>query len=254
MKNSCPVFHFVRNYQAVNMFLKLESASGHLFAGPTQSGKSTTIFRIIKEKDTVFKHPPERIIYAYGAWQPAFENLKNDVEFYEGLPGKEDIYNWTPDVMQHTMLVLDDVIHEATESWDIASAFTIFAHHRNMTVFLVSQNIFSPGKCSRTISLNCLYLWLFRNRRDRHQLKILGSQLLPGETDYFMQSYDDATAEPFNYLHVNLHPCTNREFLLQSRVLPGQVTWLYTSRGKSADIPKVWSVCNEMSTMKDGRD
>lgn len=228
------------------MFLKLESACGHLFAGPTQSGKSSTIFKIIKDKDHLFKDPPKKIIYAYGAWQPAFDNLRDDVEFYEGLPSKEDIYNWTPDLNSHTLLILDDIIHQATESWDIMSLFTVHCHHRNISVFLVSQNVFCPGKCSRTVSLNCLYLWLFKNKRDRHQLKILGSQLLPGESNYFMTSYDDATEAPFNYLHVNLHPSTPRKFLLQSRVLPGEVTWLYTPI-KSGENPRVWSVDSEAS-------
>jgi DNA polymerase III delta prime subunit len=223
------------------MFLKLESACGHLFAGPTQSGKTSTIFRIIKEKEELFKEPPQKIIYAYGAWQPAFEDLKNEVEFYEGLPTKEDIYGWTPDVASHTLLILDDVIHQATESWDIMTLFTVHCHHRKISVFLVSQNVFCPGKCSRTVSLNCLYLWLFKNKRDRHQLKILGSQLLPGEADYFMKSYDDATAVAYNYLHVNLHPSTPREFLLQSHVLPGEVAWLYTPH-KKEEVPKLWSV------------
>ncbi len=253
IERSCLLFHSSDRTEAVNMFLKLESASGHLFTGLMQSGQSSTIFRIIKEKDDLFKDPPKKIIYAYGAWQPAFEELRDKVEFYEGLPTKEDIYNWTPDLNLHTLLILYDIIHQATESWDIMSLFTVHCHHRNITVFLVSQNIFCPGKCSRTVSLNCLYLWLFKNKRDRHQLKTLGSQILPGESAYFMESYDDAISEPFNYLHVNLHPHVDRMFLLQTRVLPREVTWLYTPR-KSEEIAKVWSVCTQSSETEDGRD
>lgn len=66
------------------------------------------------------------------------------------------------------------------------------------------QNVFHQGKNSRTISLNANYIVLFKNPRDKLQINTLAQQMYPGRKSYCMDSYEDATKEPFSYLIVDL--------------------------------------------------
>lgn len=125
----------------------------------------------------------------------------------------------------YVVLVLDDVMQEAFASVEIMSLFTINCHHRNMSVIFMTQNIFPPGKCARTISLNCHYIILFKTKRDKLQVQTLGKQIFPGETKYFMSSYRDATIEPFGYLLCDLHPRSDKEFQLRTHIFPNELTW-----------------------------
>ena len=44
--------------------------------------------------------------------------------------------------------------------------FTRGSHHMGVSVLYRTQNLFPPGKLSRTISLNSHYMLIFRNSRD----------------------------------------------------------------------------------------
>ena len=62
------------------------------------------------------------------------------------------------------------------------------------------QNLFHQGKGSRNISLNSHYLVLFKNPRDKLQILTLAKQMYPGQTDFFLNQYEEAVKRPFGYL------------------------------------------------------
>ena len=55
------------------------------------------------------------------------------------------------------------------------------------------QNLFPPGRRSRTISLNCHYMIVFKNPRNLLGISILASQMYPHSTNFLVQSFQDAT-------------------------------------------------------------
>ncbi len=55
--------------------------------------------------------------------------------------------------------------------------FTTDSHQLNISVFKITQNLFSQGKYARTIGLNCHYVFLLKNPRDRFQISVLGKQM-----------------------------------------------------------------------------
>jgi hypothetical protein len=75
---------------------------------------------------------------------------------------------------------------------------------------MLSQNLYPPGKYTRTISLNYY--------RDSRQVITFGSQILPGHVTYF----EAATRPNFGYLHVCLEPKQDKEYQLRSNILPGE--------------------------------
>ena len=210
------------------MFLKFPSPSNFLLAGMTQSGKSFWGKRLIENKEQMFQIPPKRVVYVYSTFQPLFKELQSlGVKFHEGLPTKEQLEQWTIS-RDHLLLFLDDVITSACNSLDIVTLFTVTSHHRNVTTVLMLQTVFAPCfRYARVLSLNSHFFVLFNTKRDRQQIVNLGKQIFPNQSNYFMTCYEDACSEPYGYLLCDLHPATDKKFMLRTRIFPGEVTWFY---------------------------
>ena len=207
-----------------NSLLPFTAPTTILICGSTQSGKTHFTKRLLQNADGMFSIPVDKIIYAYSEYQPMFDEMRANIPrliFHEGLPSKEDIERYTEGV-NHTMVVLDDLMLQVAQSQDCVHLFTVTSHHRNVTTVLLSQNLYPPGKYARTISLNCLNVILFKNYRDSRQVITFGSQILPGHVPYFKAAYEAATGPNFGYLHVCLEPSQNKEYQLRSKILPGE--------------------------------
>ena len=57
------------------------------------------------------------------------------------------------------LIILDDLLNEVY-SKDVCDLFTKGSHHRNISVLLLTQNLFHQGINCRDISLNAKYLVL----------------------------------------------------------------------------------------------
>ena len=114
---------------------------------------------------------PSRIVYHYGEWQPAYEELTWLVEFIHGPPST---------LPENGLLIIDDLMHQIESDPKIADLFTKGSHHHNCSIILLLQNLFTKGRIIRTISLNAHVLILMRNLRDKSQIYSLARQLEPG--------------------------------------------------------------------------
>jgi len=59
-----------------------------LIAGPTQSGKTTIIEKILEQNKDLIKPNISRIIYCYARWQAKYEELYKNIpiiEFFQGI-------------------------------------------------------------------------------------------------------------------------------------------------------------------------
>ncbi|CAF1128082.1 unnamed protein product [Brachionus calyciflorus] len=151
-----------------------------LIAGPTQSGKTYFVRNILKSLHLMIDKKINRIIYCYSAYQPFFESLKTfNIEFVEGIPNLDDI-----NASDSNLIILDDLLKECQDNSIIQNLFTVDSHHKNLSVFLLSQNLFPQGKCSRPISLNCHYIVVFNNPTNRSQIYSLARQMFPQKVFY----------------------------------------------------------------------
>ena len=197
--------------------------------GCTQAGKSTFIKQLLAEGDHMFTTVPKWILYCYGVKPESETEMKEKIpliEFHEGLPSKDMIEEKTEN-KEHGIVVLDDLISEVVSSPNAESLFIRGSHHKNMTVILVSQNLYYQGRAARTISLNLHYLVLCRNLRDKSQVRCLAQQAFPGQVKDFMRVYEDVHKKPFNYLIVDLHPHTDDRYRLRSQVFKDQLPIIY---------------------------
>ena len=73
--------------------------------------------------------------------------------------------------------------------------------------------------------MNTHYFILFKNPRDIHQIKYLGSQL--GFRKKLLEAYLDATAEPFSYIMIDLAPGSDSSYISRSHIFPKELAIVY---------------------------
>ena len=140
------------------------------------------------------------------------------VTYVEGIP--EDIPSLFPANCPPGILVLDDLMRNCSDEELILDLFTKVSHHCDVTCIYLTQNLFPPGKFSRSISLNAHYFIAFNNPRDTLGFRTLAQQAFAGNVPYVSESFQDATSHPFGYLVLDLHPRTQNIQQLRTRILP----------------------------------
>lgn len=214
-----------------------------MIAGPTSSGKSTILQKIIDFQEGGIRPCPEQILYCYSIWQPLYDDIRKkwgaraplfsnlssyskQLIFHEGIPQLDDF-----DSNKRMLLILDDLMDQCGKEKSILDIFTKFSHHKNISVIYVAQNIFCNGKNSRTISLNCQYMILTNNPRDRLQVKVLGKQMFPNDSEYFTESYNDAvSSKKFGYLVLDMSQETENENRIQTGIFINDERIIYRKK------------------------
>ena len=204
------------------MSCKLHHPFTAVVAGPTGSGKSEWVLRLIDHANEMIEPAPEEIWYCYGEFQPLFGRYPQ-VKFHEGMP---DFTKF--DGRRATLLVLDDLMTETNDG--VANLFTKGSHHRNVSVMFLTQNLFYKNRHMRTISLNSHYMVLFKNPRDAGQFSILARQMYPSSWKFAEEAYRDATERPFGYLFVDLKPQQDERHRLRTNVFPGETQFAYVRK------------------------
>ncbi len=188
-----------------------------VIGGPTGSGKSWFVTRLLTHAQNMIQPAPDKVVWCYGEWQPLYATLKH-VDFVEGLP---DINKLQP----RTLVVVDDLMAETDDR--ITKLFTKTSHHRDISVIYIVQNIFNRHKEHRTISLNAQYMVLFKNPRDASVISHLGKQLYPGNNKYFQEVFHDATAKAYGYIFIDLKQTTPEHLRLRTQIFPNEVQFVY---------------------------
>ena len=105
-----------------------------------------------------------------------------------------------------SLIVFDDLMKTVMKDNTAANLFTEGAHHRNISVVFIIQNLFFQGKQSRIISVNARYFVLLKNPWDRQQVEGFGRQVYPRKSNTFPKAYNNNHERPHGYLVVDLYP------------------------------------------------
>ena len=109
-------------------------------------GPSTSLVSdLLENTETMITPTPQKIIYCYSLYQPLFEYLKDkikNIEFIKGLPDIDEISN--------CLLILDDLGQDCIDNKDIVLLFIVGSHHRNISVILLTHNIYEKGKYNQS--------------------------------------------------------------------------------------------------------
>ena len=96
-----------------------------------------------------------------------------EITFYQGMPN-DLVQSKYLDPNVPSFIVFDHLMRTVMNDDTAANLFTDGAHHRNISVVFIIQNLFFQGKQSRTISVNAHYFILQKNVRDRQQVETFG--------------------------------------------------------------------------------
>jgi len=184
------------------MPIKFIANHNTIIYGSTGVGKTHFMLRVLKER---LIHPfPKHVTYLYGVRQD-FMNVWNhgdnpEVDFVHGLDFTK--------VKDESILVIDDLL--LSNNKEVAEAFIMGSHHRHISVFYLTQNLFPNDPLFRLMSINCHYFVLFRNPRNQRQVHTLAQQAF---TDLapFKAAYKRISIHPRGFILLNFNPLLPKE-------------------------------------------
>lgn len=175
-----------------------------IICGSTNSGKTCCMLQIIKEG--LVEPMPQKIIYMFNVKQ-RFMSLWNrnkdnpHIDFVEGL----DFSKVTP----KSILVIDDLLLDINK--DVASSFILGSHHKEISLFFITQNLFPRDPLFRLMSLNCHYFILFQNPRNYRQVETLARQAFVNDVDRVIQAYKSASQQTRGFIVLTFNPLIPNE-------------------------------------------
>jgi GTPase SAR1 family protein len=118
-----------------------------IISGPLGSGKSTFCIRFLQNLKALGTEPTFRgsIIWCYSE-KTAVSNAQlsrldnKNIRFHEGVPE-----NYNNAKVEPCIIILDDLLNDVY-SKDFCILFTRGSYHRNISVILITQNLFRQGK------------------------------------------------------------------------------------------------------------
>ena len=215
-----------------------------LVSGPTQSGKTSWVCRLLLNSSLLLETPPQAIHWYSPHLHPPdilftetpSSSSRLHVYHHKGLPWRkkqqteEEAEEEEEEEEEEKrgpepgdIIVIDDFAQETTNSSELTAFITKNSHHRKISVCVLTQNLFWGGKETRTQSLNMHYLVLMRQTRDHRQVRTLGRQLTQTEKEFraFLEAYNDATGKNlFSYLLISMHPRDDKRLLLRTTIFP----------------------------------
>ena len=177
LRKNLDVFDFDEND------LKFETPCSICVNGPSQSGKSFWILKLIQNREKLFTAKFSELIYCIPDNlrlnpNPIFEEIKKsfpNATCHVGLPDTTKL-NLNFD-NSSKLLIIDDLMTEFLASYQMVKLLSIEVHHCNITTIFTLHNLFAPSKFGRTISRNINYKVLFSNRLDVKETRNISLQI-----------------------------------------------------------------------------
>ena len=184
--------------------------------GPSHSGKTTFVLKLLENKDKAFRSPMRRVVWCYGIYQHELHSRlqAQGYEMHDGIVSVNEI-------QPYDIIVLDDLIHESKNSHDVTAMFTRAAHHKPCFIIFITQNLFPPGKEARMRNLNTHYYVIFKNPRDKSQFEAIARQIRARNVRPLVDIFEAATVEPFSYLFLDLTQECPDSFRFRSNLFDG---------------------------------
>lgn len=193
-----------------------------IISGPSSSGKSTYLYKLLQEADRLIKPqvPPYRVIF-YAEYQDLYDSLIAEgliTEAIQGVPPMEKLREMTEPYKNKggSLFIVDDGFNEIGNTME--TMFVQGSHHLNASIIHVCQSLFHENRKYRTMSLNCKYLVVMKSPRDQQQIIHLASQIAPYRTGFIMDAWNRATKLPYSYLIFDFSQFQSDAVRLRSRL------------------------------------
>ena len=206
---------------------KLQHPFTCLVVGPTKSGKSHYIYKLLKHVDQVITPPPQEIYFVYSEWQPLYDEMVRNIPNLKMLENTVNLNELKEDISKPRLMILDDMMSEmaADKKGALNTLFTKGSHHWNLSIIFIVQNLFFGGL--RNSRLNSHYIFLFKSP-DKAQINNFARQLYPGNSKVMVNAYMDAVnSKKYNPLMIDLTSEIDERFRMRTNILPDDFTVVY---------------------------
>jgi hypothetical protein len=193
-----------------------------IIAAPSNSGKSTLAFQIIKHSDQLVTHPPfglkgfDALWIIYQSAQPLYARFRQELNIpvYFLSAGQEQTL---PHELENQMkekrttapvILIDDGITQDNQQL-IRDLFCRLGHHLSVSVILLCQSLFdSQNPTLRICHRNTKALIVFGCPRDQSSLRHLVYQMIPDrkKASAMIQAIIRELSIPYNYVLFDFHP------------------------------------------------
>ena len=196
---------------------RLENDSTMIISGPSKSGRSCFVINMIKHKDTLFRHPIQRVWWFYGIESSFHEELKTlNVHMKQGLPSQDDFSQ----IERYDLVILDDLQQESKTREDITNLFLKATHHKEFFAVQINQYIYGD-KEQRMRNSNVHYYVAFNNPRNQQQLGQFVSKMFPrGNVNHIYRIFHDILNKEgkYGYLFIDFTPQCEPNLRLRSNL------------------------------------
>ncbi len=205
----------------IKMDLRFKFGSVMLVVGASNCGKTTFIQRLLESPNLYFDTKPQQIVWHYGEVKPT--QAKSNIIYKKGLPSSENI-------LHKSIIIIDDLFIEARNDANVTNLFTRVAHHKQCFIIFITQNMYHASSQSRTRNLNTHYLVIFKNPRDKLQIRTLATQMC---NNFFFDAYMDATSEgAHKYLLLDFRQETPDNVRIRTNIFHGEAQYAYVAKNK----------------------
>lgn len=212
-------------------FGKIICPSRMLVAGPTTSGKSWFMAKMVEHRSTIYDVSFDRIIYfsphcLSGGQDDYIANLRKffpNLELCADLPSVDALNIFADNT--HKLFLIDDFMESYNNSKDAFRLLTIDSHHRKITVIVTTHNVFGASKYQKTFSRNYSEMVLLANRGDKLSLRTLGSQMFPDSPRILLRAMswvEENSIEKPKYILLDVSPVTTlpSSMIVRTNIFP----------------------------------
>ena len=126
------------SYSFTENDIKFKAPFGMIVSGPSSSGKTTFLMKLLSEYKNLVNPVPNSILYCYSEYHEHVKTLQNgNVHVHQGVPDDQLINSFEKPLL----LILDDLMQNASEEY-LTSLFTKKSHHRDISVIYMTQDLF----------------------------------------------------------------------------------------------------------------
>lgn len=194
-----------------------------IVSGPSLAGKTKFVINLLKTGGEIFGGTPfEEIVWCCKNKKYAPRELTEfrNVKIHEGII---DIDGIKP----NSLLIFDDLQTELSS--DVSDIFSIFSHHRNISVILIVQNLFHGNKNMRDISLNSTGFCLLKNPRDEQQFSYFARQINPANWKNLLKAYNIVCSQPYKPFIIDLSQNANNLLKYKTDILNTDCFQVFTT-------------------------
>jgi hypothetical protein len=196
--------------------LKFKLPFGMLVSGPSSSGKSVFIAKIIAENRNLIDPPPKSILYCFGEMNSLVPILqRSNVDVYAGVPPDDLIKR----LEKPLLLILDDLLLSIDEH-HLSRLFVQKSHHEQFAIIFVTQNLFD--RKIKVARQNAQYVVIMKSPNSMLSVRNLGLHLFPHQLKFFLDAYHKATEQPYGYLVIDMHAASHPSLRLRSNIFDNE--------------------------------